>query len=91
MSASGISLFRDNVKRFIAENIKLNLCNGKKLRFPRQLWNQFGEAGLLCVDLLEEFRRCAAPFRCASDTSELFFDNLRVSKTDILGPLDKDF
>ncbi len=71
MSASEISLFRDNVKRFIAENIQPEFMQWEKSEiFPRQLWNKIGEAGLLCVDLPEEFGGCAAPFRCASVVAE---------------------
>ena len=71
MSASEISLFRDNVKRFIAENIQPEFMQWEKDEiFPRQLWNKIGEAGLLCVDLPEEFGGCAVPFRCASVVAE---------------------
>ncbi len=71
MSASEITLFRDNVKRFITENVSPDFMQWEKAEiFPRTLWNEMGEAGLLCVDLPEEFGGCGASFRCASVVAE---------------------
>ena len=35
---------------------------GKSEIFLRQLWNDIGSAGLLCVDLPEEFGDCGVSF-----------------------------
>jgi len=71
IDASEIALFRDNVKRFIAENIMPDFMKWEKAEiFPRELWNQIGEAGLLCVDLPEEYGGCGVPFRYASVVAE---------------------
>jgi long-chain-acyl-CoA dehydrogenase len=53
---SEIALFRDNVRRFVAEQVVPNYRQWEKDEiFPRQLWNTLGEQGLLAVDLPEEY------------------------------------
>ena len=71
MNDSELTLFRDNVKRFIGEHIKPDFMKWERDEiFPRQLWNKIGEAGLLCVDLPEEYGGCGVPFRYASVIAE---------------------
>ncbi|MEE4145264.1 MAG: acyl-CoA dehydrogenase family protein, partial [Halieaceae bacterium] len=58
-----ITLFRDNVRRFIAEAIAPHYEEWEKSGiFPRQLWNKLGQQGLLCVDLPEAYGGSGANF-----------------------------
>jgi acyl-CoA dehydrogenase len=51
-----LELFRDNVRRFVAEEISSNYEQWERDEmFPRRLWNTLGEQGLLAVDLPEEY------------------------------------
>jgi acyl-CoA dehydrogenase len=51
-----LELFRDNVRRFVAQEVSPNYVQWEKDEmFPRQLWNTLGEQGLLAVDLPEEY------------------------------------
>jgi acyl-CoA dehydrogenase len=55
MSAE-LELFRENVRRFVAEEVTPNYMQWEKDEiFPRQLWNKLGEQGLLAVDIPEEY------------------------------------
>ena len=68
---SELVLFRDNVKRFISENIQPDFMRWEKGEiFTCQLWNQIGEAGLLCVDLPEAFGGCEVSFRYGTVVTE---------------------
>ena len=51
-----LELFRENVKRFIEEEIIPHYEQWEKDEiFPRELWNKLGEQGLLAVDIPEEY------------------------------------
>ncbi len=53
---SELSLFRDTVRRFCAEFIAPDYEQWEKAGLvPRSLYNQLGEAGLLCVDVPEAY------------------------------------
>ncbi len=53
---SEMELFRDNVKRYISEEVAPHYEKWEKAEmFPRELWNQLGEQGFLCVDLPEAY------------------------------------
>jgi len=53
---SELELFRENVRRFVNEQVEPNYRQWEKDEiFPRQLWNTLGEQGLLAVDLPEEY------------------------------------
>ena len=54
--SSELELFRDNVRRFVHEEVLPNYAQWEKDEiFPRQLWNTLGEQGLLGVDLPEQY------------------------------------
>ena len=58
-----LALFRDNVKRFIAEEIAPHYERWEKAEiFPRELWNKLGQQGLLGVDLPEAYGGFGANF-----------------------------
>jgi alkylation response protein AidB-like acyl-CoA dehydrogenase len=58
-----LNLFRDNVRRFLADNVEPHYEKWEKAGImPRSLWNQLGDAGLLCVDQPEEYGGIGAPF-----------------------------
>jgi acyl-CoA dehydrogenase len=62
-AASELELFRDNVKRFLTENVEPHYEKWEKDGItPRQLWRDLGEAGLLCVDAPAEYGGIGAPF-----------------------------
>ena len=58
-----LELFRDNVKKFLAAEIAPHYSEWEKAGItPRSFWTSMGEAGLLCVDLPEEYGGIGAPF-----------------------------
>jgi alkylation response protein AidB-like acyl-CoA dehydrogenase len=63
MENSELELFRDNVRRFFAENVEPNYEHWEKAgRVPPEFYLRMGEQGLLCVDLPEEYGGIGAPF-----------------------------
>lgn len=51
-----LELFRDNVRRFVTEEVTPNYEQWEKDEmFPRQLWNTLGDQGLLAIDIPEEY------------------------------------
>lgn len=51
-----LELFRDNVRRFLQAEIVPHYEEWDKAEiFPRAMWNQLGEQGLLAVDIPEEY------------------------------------
>lgn len=51
-----LELFRDNVKRFVDTQVIPNYEQWEKDEiFPRALWSELGEQGLLCVDIPEAY------------------------------------
>jgi alkylation response protein AidB-like acyl-CoA dehydrogenase len=62
-SNAELELFRDNVKKFLQTEIAPHYEQWEKAGIiPRETWNKFGENGLLCVDMPEEFGGIGAPF-----------------------------
>ncbi|WP_051278114.1 acyl-CoA dehydrogenase family protein [Solimonas flava] len=58
-----LELFRDTVKRFFADHVEPHYEQWEKAGiFPKELYLQMGEAGLLCVDQPEEYGGIGAPF-----------------------------
>ena len=58
-----LTLFRDNVRRFIAAEIAPHYEQWERAGiFPRQLWNKLGQQGLLGVDLPEAYGGFGANF-----------------------------
>ena len=61
-----LELFRDNVVRFLKAHVEPHYEKWEKDGItPRSLWNQMGEAGLLCVDAPAEYGGMGAPFEFA--------------------------
>ncbi len=57
-----LELFRDNFRRFMAENIKPHYEQWEKEGLmPRSVWSQLGENGFLCVDMPEEYGGYGVP------------------------------
>jgi alkylation response protein AidB-like acyl-CoA dehydrogenase len=51
-----LELFRENVKRFVEAEVVPHYDQWEKDEiFPREIWNKFGEQGLLCVDIPEAY------------------------------------
>ena len=62
-ASSELELFRDNVRRFLKDNVEPHYEKWEKDGItPRQLWRDLGEAGLLCVDAPAEYGGIGAPF-----------------------------
>jgi acyl-CoA dehydrogenase len=60
---SELELFRDTVVRFLKDRVQPYYDQWEKAGIaPRTLWNEMGEAGLLCVDAPEEYGGIGAPF-----------------------------
>jgi len=58
-----LELFAENVRRFVETEVVPNYEVWEKAEiFPRHLWNQLGEQGLLCVDLPESYGGAGADF-----------------------------
>ncbi|WP_373296428.1 acyl-CoA dehydrogenase family protein [Bacterioplanes sanyensis] len=56
-------LFRDNVVKLLEAEIAPHYEQWEQQGIvPRQLWQSLGEAGLLCVDVPEEYGGCGVPF-----------------------------
>ena len=63
MDNSDLELFRDNVKRFLADECEPHYDAWEKAgRVPPEFYLKMGEQGLLCVDQPEEYGGMGAPF-----------------------------
>lgn len=89
-----IELFRDNVRKFLEKEVASHYDQWEKEeKFPRELWNQLGENGFLCVDVPEAYGGFGADFRLSAviveEASRLGFgalaSNLSVH-SDIVAP-----
>ncbi len=70
---SDVELFRENVKRFIAEEITPNFEQWEKDKIvPRDIWNKIGDAGFLCVDTPEKYGGFGAHFIFSATVEEEF-------------------
>ncbi len=57
-----LELFRDNFRRFMQENIEPHYASWEKAGLmPREVFNQLGENGYLCVDMPEEYGGYGVP------------------------------
>jgi len=62
-SAEELELFRDNVIRFLSEEVEPHYEQWERAGiFPKELYLKLGAAGLLCVDQPEEYGGAGAPF-----------------------------
>ncbi len=94
MSTSELELFRDNIVRFLKDAVEPHYEAWEHAGImPRALWNQLGEAGLLCVDLPEEYGGSGASFEFSmaiiEEASRLGFGALASNLTvhsDIAAP-----
>ncbi|GAB3091397.1 acyl-CoA dehydrogenase [Aestuariicella hydrocarbonica] len=63
VSNEELELFRDMVLRFFEQEVHPHYEQWEKdCMVPRQLWNTMGQAGLLCVDMPEEYGAAGASF-----------------------------
>ncbi|MEP2614084.1 acyl-CoA dehydrogenase family protein, partial [Marinobacter alexandrii] len=59
-----LALFRDSVIKALETEVKPHYEAWEKSGLvPRELWNTLGNAGMLCVDVPEEWGGCGAPFQ----------------------------
>jgi len=68
-----VELFRDNVKRFIKEEVLPEFESWEKADiFPREFWNKLGEYGFLAVDIPEEYGGYGSSFHFSMAAQEEF-------------------
>jgi len=68
-----LELFRENVERFIADEIQPHYDQWERDEIiPRQLWNKLGEQGLLCVDIPREYGGTGADYLFSTVILEAF-------------------
>ena len=68
-----LELFRENVKRFVAEEVVPHYEQWEKDEiFPRELWNKLGEQGLLAVDIPEAYGGFGTDFLFSMAIQEVF-------------------
>lgn len=68
-----LALFRDNIRRFIESEIQPHYEQWEEDEAsPRELWQQLGDAGLLCVDMPEEYGSAGADFPMSAAVLEEF-------------------
>lgn len=61
--ASELASWRDTVRRFLSDEVEPHYEQWEKAGImPKELYLKLGEAGLLCVDLPEEYGGIGAPF-----------------------------
>ncbi|WP_290649522.1 acyl-CoA dehydrogenase family protein [Aquisalimonas sp.] len=67
LEASEIELFRDTLRRFLANEIAPHYATWEQDRlFPREVWNRLGENGFLCVDVPEEYGGFGGDFQLSA-------------------------
>ena len=70
---SELDLFRDNVRRYVAAEVVPHYEAWEQQGIvPREVWNQLGEQGFLCVDVPEEYGGFGVPFRFSMVIAEEF-------------------
>lgn len=63
LEQSEIELFRDTVRKFLEREVAPHYSQWEREGlFPRELWQRFGEHGLLCVDVPEQYGGAGADF-----------------------------
>jgi alkylation response protein AidB-like acyl-CoA dehydrogenase len=63
MGNEELELFRDTVRKFLSDRVEPHYEKWEKAGiFPKELYLQMGEAGLLCVDQPEQYGGIGAPF-----------------------------
>ncbi len=81
-----VLLFRKTIEGFAKKEIENYYEQWEKDRaIPRELWNKMGEAGLLCVDLPEQYGGLGAPLEFSSliveEFSRLGYNSIAVNIT----------
>lgn len=89
-----LELFRDSIRRILNDLVAPHYDDWEKAGItPREVWNKLGDAGLLCVDMPEEYGGYGAPFEFSvavcEEMSRLGFASLAGSvavHSDIVAP-----
>lgn len=81
-----VLLFRKTIEGFAKKEVENYYEQWEKDRaIPRELWNKMGEAGLLCVDLPEQYGGLGAPLEFSSiiveEFSRLGYNSVAVNIT----------
>jgi alkylation response protein AidB-like acyl-CoA dehydrogenase len=68
-----LELFRENIRRFIDTEVAPHYAQWEKDEiFPRELWRQLGQQGLLAVDIPETYGGCGTNFLFSMVVQEEF-------------------
>ena len=94
LSAADRELFRDNFRKFLQNEVEPHYEKWEKAGIvPRELYLKMGEAGLLCVDVPEEYGGAGAPlefsFAIAEESARLGYMSLCsnvMMHSDIVAP-----
>lgn len=81
---SEFELFRDNFRRFLKQYVAPHYEQWEERGLiPRELWNQLGENGFLCVDVPEQYGGYGAPVHYSlmlvQETAQAGFNSLAVA------------
>jgi len=58
-----LRIFENMITKFLDAEIEPHYANWEKEgHMPREIWNKLGEAGLLCIDISDEFGGIGAPY-----------------------------
>jgi len=93
-NSAELASWRDTVTRFLADEVEPHYEKWEKAGIvPRELYDKLGAAGLLCVDLPEEYGGSAAPlafsFAIAEESARLGYMSLTsnmMMHSDIVAP-----
>ncbi len=68
-----LRIFSDSVNKFIDQEIEPHYAEWERDKWmPREIWNKLGEAGLLCVDIPEEYGGIGVGFEFAALIIDIF-------------------
>ena len=71
LDTNELDLFRDNIRRFYDEHLDAHYADWEKAGIvPTALYRKMGDAGLLCVDVPEEYGGAGAPFEFSAAVIE---------------------
>lgn len=69
-----LRMFSDSVNKFIDQEIAPFYEQWESDAWvPREVWNKLGQAGLLCVDIAEQYGGCGVDFKFSALINDIFF------------------
>ena len=69
-----LRIFADSVHKFIDQEIEPHYVEWERNKWmPREVWNKLGAAGLLCVDISEDYGGCGVGFEFSALIADIFY------------------